>query len=497
MERRIVIDFLHLCVIRYSLSFLIWVGILITRKELLLGMAGSLIGGLSLTASHKIIKNRALHGGGIRVHSLGRYYQDAAGKPVFLMGYYDWAAVPDGYYIDHPSRYREMMRLESPYHLNYIRISLGVNRMSDSTHPPSWNGAPTPVPFLYVNTGRGWKADLSQWDPVFWKGLHGQCEYAKKHGFITHLSIFDGVELRQQGGASFGYQNSFWNPSNQTKPFYPQGDYSDLPEGFYRFSDFQSNNGIGFYQRKLIDKVCWEMARHDNVFFELGNELLSSNSAWNEAVIRYIRTKTLNPVSQENNGGASNRAQFELQGWSQHDANTSLEVKRNLESIVGRGYPAWEDPDGPRLCDASSDELRAAAWRSLTGGAAGFGGFSTDFWNGGRGFQRATAQYYGNLLKFLWEIGVSFAAMIPRQEIVGNPDMNSCLANVGKAYVVYIPEDAQVSLDLRDLAGNCRVRVYNPISGEWGKTSTMPAGDVLSIKKPRALEDWVIHAVIE
>jgi hypothetical protein len=43
-----------------------------------------------------------------------RYYQDASGKPVFLIGYYGWAAVPDGYFIDHPSRYRTMIQQGAP-----------------------------------------------------------------------------------------------------------------------------------------------------------------------------------------------------------------------------------------------------------------------------------------------------------------------------------------------------------------------------------------------
>ena len=96
-----------------------------------------------------------------------RYYQDGNGNPVFLMGYYDWAAVPDGYFIDHPSRYSVMLQKGAPYKLNYIRISLGVNRMTSSTSPQSWNNQPTPVPFAYVNG----KANLDQWDPAFWSGL--------------------------------------------------------------------------------------------------------------------------------------------------------------------------------------------------------------------------------------------------------------------------------------------------------------------------------------
>src|SRR5262245_15358306 len=82
----------------------------------------------------------------VSVHSSRRYFQDATGKPLFFIGYYDWAAVPDGFFIDQPSSYANEMNQDAPYKINYIRISLGVNRHTASTNPPSFNGQPTPVP---------------------------------------------------------------------------------------------------------------------------------------------------------------------------------------------------------------------------------------------------------------------------------------------------------------------------------------------------------------
>src|SRR6185503_12270885 len=105
--------------------------------------------------------------GTVSVHPSNRYYQDANGRPLFLLGYYGWAAVPDGYFIDHPSRYSVMIQQGAPYQLNYLRLSLGVNRFSSATTPQSWNNVSTPVPFAYV----GGKADLDQWDERFWSGL--------------------------------------------------------------------------------------------------------------------------------------------------------------------------------------------------------------------------------------------------------------------------------------------------------------------------------------
>ena len=83
-----------------------------------------------------------------------RYYRDASGNPIFLIGYYDWAAVPDGYYIDHPSRYATMIQKGAPYKLNYIRMSSCVNRFTSTTSPQSWNNIPTPTPFAYDANGK-------------------------------------------------------------------------------------------------------------------------------------------------------------------------------------------------------------------------------------------------------------------------------------------------------------------------------------------------------
>src|SRR6185436_2015808 len=100
-----------------------------------------------------------------------RYYRDASNNPVFLIGYYDWSAVPDGYFIDHPSRYSVMIQRGAPYKLNYVRMSSCVNRFTSTTTPQSWNNQPTPTPFLYVSG----KADLNQWDATFWTGMRNQC----------------------------------------------------------------------------------------------------------------------------------------------------------------------------------------------------------------------------------------------------------------------------------------------------------------------------------
>jgi hypothetical protein len=345
--------------------------------------------------------------------------------------------------------------------------------------------------------GDAFKADLDQWDPIFWAGLKAQCNLARRNGFIVHVSIFDGVELRKQGGADYGYANSFWNPRNQAKTFYSDPDLNrngQIDDGreFYQITEFDQNRGIGYYQKKLIDKTVAELASCDNVFYEVGNELLSSDGNWNTAVIRYIKSKTKKTVSQCGGGRAPN-----LMGWSQHAADTPAQVKENVSSMVGHGWPAWEDCDGPALSDAnvSPDDLRRAAWYSLAGGAPAWGGFSVDFWNGGRGFSIPTATYYRNLQAFIQNSNIPFWKMIPQHHLISNHHANSCLALINTAYLAYVLKDSSVTLDLKAESGEILYILYDPKSGISSPHQSVMGGQIQTFTKPDKADDWVIYAL--
>jgi hypothetical protein len=428
---------------------------------------------------------------GVSVHSGRRYFQDANGHPLFLIGYYGWAAVPDGYFIDHPARYAQMIRRAAECGVNYIRISLGVNRFTASTSPPSWDARPTPTPFAYVHG----KADLDRWDPVFWRGLREQCALARKNGVFVHLSLFDGVELRG-GPEAYRYANSFWNPANQARRFYEDPDADgdgnvEEAREFYQAGALRTGTGIGKYQRKLIAKAVQETAPFDNVFYEIGNEMLSSPMDWNAAVVDEVRSLTSRAVTQCGGQMAPN-----ADGWSQHRAGKPQEVKANVAEIVGRGRPAWEDPDGPALSDrdVSPDDLRRAAWNAFAGGAAAWGGFSVDFWKDGRGFQARTAEYYRNLRRFLNASRAPFWNMKPRPDLVTDGGANSCLADDASIRIVYVAHDPQVTLDLGDASARWTVRLYDPRAGSWSDRPAVNGGGKATIGKPPGADDWVLLA---
>ncbi|MDO8684417.1 MAG: putative collagen-binding domain-containing protein [Armatimonadota bacterium] len=430
-------------------------------------------------------------GGHIKVHSSNRYFQDAAGKPIFLLGAYTWASVAPDYYNNGPQKYADMIVKGAPNKINYLRLSLGINQFSVEGGDPKWSqshdGRPTPVPFKYVNG----KADLDQWDPLFWDGLKYHCELAKKHNFIVHICLFDAVDFRP-GDSSWRWPNSFWNVKNQVRDFYGNLDsnsdgHADRDGDFYRVKDFINNTGVGYYQHKLIDKALAETAKYDNVFYEIGNELLGSRADWNAELTRYISSKTGKAITQS--GG---RNPWNVQGFTEHNPNIPADVKNGLVAYAGQGCPFWYDPDGSDLMDGGPDALRRAIWYSLTGGAAGWGGFGASYSR--RNTNSETPKYYKLFAEFMEQAKPKFWEMVPYHELVSNSAVNSCLAKIGSEYVVYVLNDDSVTLDLNKLTGQAKCKLYDPRTGAWsGEQMVSPGSHTFA--KPSGAEDWVIHVV--
>ena len=306
----------------------------------------STIIGLALAAALNV-NNRAF-AQNVSVDPSGRYYRNSSGQPLFLIGYYAWAAVVDGYTIDHASGYSTMMNQGSPYRINYIRIGAQSPRMSASSNPPTWNGLTLPCPYAVNGSNL---ADLNNFNSVFWNGLAAQCALGQQKGFIVHISIFDGVGTRS--GPAWGYGGCWWNPANQQASYYPNPDTNsnggiDQVGEFYRTSEFNNGNPaagtISYYEKRYIDKVIATVNSYDNVMYEVGNEL-GADAAWNTAIIAYIRTLTNKVITQGGNSSTGNTIGSGAQGWSPHDPTTVSQYRTLVSGVVGAGYPAWQDTD--------------------------------------------------------------------------------------------------------------------------------------------------------
>jgi hypothetical protein len=425
----------------------------------------------------------------------GRYFTDASGTPKFLIGYCDQSAghtgTSDAYTL------KQIADAIGPYGLNYMRALVSQYRYTATTSPPSSDGLTSHTPFLY----QGDKANMNQWDDTYWTNLRSDVENAAGQGIFMHLSVFDGYGITDSNPAAYRWSNSDWNLANQTTSFYgnvdtnSDGDAADSNE-FCNTAAFTASTGIGYYQKRLIDKLIAEIDGYNNVFYEVGNEFTTSTCpTWATAVRNYMITKTSKPVTintcYEGSGGCTMPSS--TGGWVSHIGASPADVKTKVASIVGKGYPAMLDPDGSILQHGSADDLRKAAWYSLTGGAFGWGGFSSDWWSFGGyggGLQMAKATYYGYIPQFLANNAVQFWDMSPQHSLISTNTTNSLLAKIGSQYLGYVLSGASVNITLG--AGSYSVKYFDPVTGvtTTGTVTTGPA--TRTFNRPAGAADWVV-----
>lgn len=448
------------------------------------------------SSSHPLPEQANENIAGIQIDTSGRYFQKN-GKPFFFIGYYDWAPVVKGETWESGVSMKGLIDLAAEYDLNYIRISPGLTNYGVEYGS---------IPFKRID-GQVDQVDLGQWDTAYWSadsGLPWQAQYAASKGVNMHIAIFFGNGFEHQ--QHWSWPNNYWNVKNQVRDFY--GDLDTDRDGgidemneFYRTADFVNNTGVGFYQKKLIDKIVAEMAPYQNVFFEVGNELMGGSELWNYEVIKYLRSKTdkvvtinLNPSQATYNDPGNDQGYsihvVEPNGRWEGGNDSSLEVKKWVESNVGEYVPVFYDPDGPNLGQGFADENRRAAWYSLTGGAAGYGGFQTDVRNGKP--DTVKLRYYQHLMNFLSETKVPFWTMTPQLNLISNNLENNLLAKEGEQYLAYIRNDDSVEINLA--AGSYKYKTYNPKTGVFSAEQTIInwGGGNKSFIRPSG-ENWVIY----
>jgi hypothetical protein len=76
---------------------------------------------------------------------------------------------------------------------------------------------------------------------------------------------------------------------------------------------------------------------------------------------------------------------------------------------------------------------------------------------------------------------MDLAAMTPCNELASS---TYCLANPGREYLVYLPDDSQVAVNLSAAKGKLAVEWFNPRTGETTAANPVPGGGRWSFIAP-------------
>jgi hypothetical protein len=453
---------------------------------ILVGVFTGVIGAASATTNIKVADN-------------GHYFE-YDGKPLFLLGLGKWTLINkiDVNYTAHNQWYQS-------YGINYNRITLTSPWYTDRTKQVfPWNRSTTPG----ANDG-GNKFDLNEFDPVFWDRLRGYLQDCEDRGIIVCIEFFDECSV-EQGGDPHRWDYHPFNPQNNINNI-PDLDTMDASyssstgwsESFYNVN----NSVLMTLQDTYVQKLLNETSQYGNVIYEMANEYGGEGStqfpghfAWPQHWIDFFSDYEAASgvqllLTNMPFGEYYDQAEyFVASGIVCIDAYRQFPAPGNVQGVndfLGAHYSKGKPIFGGLIGYDSSvgadvSYNRKRFWTLFVSGGAGSGLKGA----GTAGEDTTMEEMLSDIHDFI-EACVQFWNMLPNDNLVTS-GIAYCLANIGREYVIYLPEGGSVTVDLSDATGTLTVEWYNPRNGTYYDDGTITGGGSESFTPPFS-GDAVLH----
>jgi hypothetical protein len=442
-----------------------------------------------------------------------RYFTNDGKQAVYLTGSHTWAGLHERGYagvtpdFDYPG-YLDF--LEANNH-NFIRLWAWEQAHWMQFTPEKIRY----TPLRYQRTGPGLaldgypKFDVTQFEQYFFDRLRNRVRAAQDRGIYVMVMLFQGFSVHQKG--SFGPPSEKNNGNNWAgHPFNRANNINGIdgdPDNDDRGREVHSLQipEITKIQERFVRKVIDTLNDLDNVLWEIGNECDNLSTEWQYHLIRLIQdyeaTKPKqHPVAMTFQYGAGDRrgtnaalfnspaeaispAMEDGQNY-QHDPPVADGSKVILSDTDHHGglwgtvewvWKSFLRGHYPIMMDAYTDVRRSSWSVRLEGGPP------DAYWNGARLAMGDTRRFAER---------VHLADMTPRNELASS---GYCLANPGIEYLVLVPGEDTVTLDLTTETGTFTVEWYL-IHGRrlLDKTRTLQGGEIATLKSLKG-EDAVVY----
>jgi len=430
--------------------------------------------------------------GPLRVHADNpRYFTDGTGKAVYLTGAHTWNNLVDMGPSDPPEPfdYDAYLDFLDGHGHNFIRLwawdsvtwDTRANRESGKNFVA--NVAPQP----WARTGSGMaldgkpKFDLNKFNEAYFQRLRDRTSSAGRRGIYVSVMLFEGWGLMHANRGRAAPAGWAW----QGHPFHPDNNASGVnadPDGDGQNIQVHSlaNPAVTAIQAAYIRKVVDTVNDLDNVLYEVINE--GGEKEWDWWVAKTIRDYERTKPKQHPigiTGHGAERVDSML-------ASPADWISPGRRDGYGDDPPAWNDKQKVSLLD--TDHI----W--------GLGGNPVWAWKAFvRGHNPIFMDPYDNAILAKgaakdWEplrqsLGVTrrlaervnLAAMTPQDELAST---KYCLAQPGAAYIVYLPDGGEVTLDLSATKERFDTEWIQPIDGKTTPGEPVTGGDKRTLKSP-------------
>jgi len=417
-----------------------------------------------------------------------RYFADAEGNPVYLVGSHTWSNFQDfSMEGDPPFDYDRYIAFMVEHHFNFMRFW--------SWEHAAWatwtSEKPIVDPMPYVRVGNQPaldgkpKFDLTKFNQAYFDRMRARILKAREKGIYASIMLFQAFSgVWPKGGKSHlnnAFAGHYYNVENNIQKL--DGDKNN--DKMLDIDDQEVRKYQVAYIKKVIDTV-WDL---DNVLYEVINE--GGNVNWDAFVIKTVK-------DHEKAKGQSHPI-----GITGHGNETLQQMLASEADWISPG--AWDDPsmknvhtepptsDGRKVSVLDTDHMWGHGidyrwvWKTFL---RGHSVLFMDPWDPlpawhtpevnrpdhpnyilGRKAMKQTA---------LWAGRINLATMQPDSSLSEN---SFCLADPGKEYLIYV-DGSKIELDMTELPGEFSAEWIHLTSGMIAPDKPATGGGKVMFRNP-------------
>ncbi len=425
-----------------------------------------------------------------------RYFTDGSGKAVYLTGSHTWPNLVDMSPEDPPEPFDFEGYLEwmDKYNHNFFRLwtweLMGWDTRANEPDSIDYKfHHVAPLPFMRTGPGMALdgkpKFNLQKFNPAYFQRLRSRTEAAREHNIYASIMLFEGWGLQR---LEDGWINHPFHPENNINGI--DGDLNG--DGYGLEVHTLADTAITSIQKNYVRKVIETVNDLDNVLYEISNENHPPSSPWQYYMIDFIHEYENGQPYQHPVGmtfqfkGGSNRTLFESPAdW----------ISPNAEGGYRDNPP---EAQGRKVIITDTDHLwgiggnQQWVWKSFLRGMNPIfmDPYDTKVLKGSYdpGWVEPIRKSMGYTLAYAERMNL--IKMTPENELASS---GYCLAEKGAAYLVYLPEGNEVTVNLTDITGDLEVEWFNPNTGETIKQGKIKGGQIPIMKSPFGGDDAVLY----
>ncbi|MCG7853447.1 MAG: DUF6298 domain-containing protein, partial [Methanosarcinaceae archaeon] len=394
--------------------------------------------------------------------SNSRYFTDGTCKVVYLTGSHTWSNFQDlGEANTSPFDYTAYLDFLQENHHNFTRLWVWEN----AAWAP-WTDRKIlfdPLPYLRPGPGKaldgGLKFCLTKFNQTYFDRLRSRVIAARERRIYVSVMLFQGFSVEKKGSK----KNNPW----RGHPFKIENNINGINGDLDRDGEGKEVHTLDIpqitrlqeiYVRKVIDTLN----DVDNVIWEISNESYGKSTDWQYHMINFIHTYE--------NGKAKQHPV--LMTAQVPGGNNAFLLNSRAEAISPNRDGGYLDhppaADGSKVIVSDTDHLwgiggdHGWVWKSFL---RGLNPIFMDPYMDKKHQDHPSKPKWGLIRKNMgytlaFAKRVNLVDMIPRGELASS---GYCLADKGKEYLIYLPRNDGVTVDLCDGTGDYFLEWFDPV----------------------------------